>query len=97
MKSLCCSAELEIRDKLHPYSKRILPKGERELLLRCTKCGQKHQAREGAYSHPYIVKRKSEFETKEVSGTYRITKKREAKIVAVFGSVQKYLDGGKVV
>ena len=66
------------------------------MLLVCD-CGQKHQAREGAYSHPYIVKRKSEFEIKEVSGTYRITKTREAEIVAVFGSIQKYLDSGKVL
>ena len=66
------------------------------MLLVCD-CGQKHQAREGAYSHPYIVKRKSVFETKEVSDTYRITKTREKEINAVFGSVQKYLDNGKVV
>ena len=66
------------------------------MLLRCTKCGQKHQAREGKYSHPYIVKRKSTQETKEVSGTYRIKKTREREIVEVFGSVQKYLDLGKV-
>lgn len=66
------------------------------MLLVCD-CGQKHQAREGTYSHPYIVKRKSVFETKEVSGTYRITKTREAEIVTVFGSVQKYLDNGKVL
>ena len=96
MKSLCCNVDLEIRDKARPFSKRRLPKGEREILLCCTKCGQKHQAREGIYSHPYIVKQKSEFETKEVSGTYRITKTREREIIEVFGSVQKYLDLGKV-
>jgi len=92
MKSLCHNTPL----KFVRWSNRKLPKGSREMLLVCD-CGQKHQAREGTYSHPYIVKRKSVFETKEVSGTYRITKTREAEIVTVFGSVQKYLDTGKVV
>lgn len=83
MKSPCCGVELVFRKK----SKR-----KRELLLSCPSCGSKWQCREGQYSHPYQVKRKSDLPIKDISVSGRMISTDYEKLIRKFGSFQKFLD-----
>ena len=89
LKSKCCNAPVTFRD----YSRKDLPVGSREMLLTCTRCGAKNQAREGQYSHCYMTKCRSDTETKSVVQHHRLKPSRLAAIKkSKYGSSQNLLD-----
>lgn len=92
MKSLCCNSNLVLRDRDNPFSKRRLPKGSREVLLKCSLCGAKHQCREGDYSHPYRTKTTSQLERRTVTIIKRLKPSRVSEIEAEWKSVGFFLE-----
>jgi len=63
------------------------------MLLTCSKCGAKCQAREGEYSHAYQVKKKSKNETKSIVIHLRVKPSRVKEILASrWHSPQRLLD-----
>lgn len=85
-----CDSPLKFRS----WSKRLPAKSE--ALAECTQGHGYFQVRywNGRQtSEPYQVAKKD----KEVNGSYRLTRKRKAAIVAQWGSVQYYLDYGSLL
>lgn len=82
MESPCCKIDLELRGRSRRKS---------ELLLTCPSCKSKWQCREGKYSHPYQVKKKSTFETKSIHVSGRICPSKCEKLIREFGSFQKFI------
>lgn len=94
LKSACCGAPVEFRR----WSNRALPKGQREMLLTCTLCGAKNQAREGLDPKCYIVRRSSGEETKSVPIRARAKPSRVAEIrKSRYKTVQNFLDNAPLV
>jgi len=92
-KPLCkkCNTGLEFRG----WSKRLPAKSE--ALAVCPQCGEKYQLRywQGRQtSEPYQVRRRAE---KVARGSYRMTAERAAAIVALYGSVQAFLERAPLV
>ena len=68
-----------------------------EALAECPACGEKWQIRYWngrPTSEPYQVKSKAE---KTERGSWRMSAKRRAAIVAIYGSIQSFLDNAPLV
>lgn len=86
MKSPCCGLEFILRGKSGH-------KGELLLLCPNPDCkSPKWQCREGEFSHPYQVKRRSDVETKSVSVRGRMKQSDYDSLIRKYGSFQKFLD-----
>lgn len=67
--------------------------GEEIYLTSCPICGAKYQVTKGGIIYQ-TAKRRENSKTERVSG--RLSKQRKNEIVKKWGSVQAYLDNGKV-
>ena len=63
----------------------------------CTARAQASIQPNGKFGTPFSTARQYVGERKTEHGNYRLTKTRKGEIVSVFGSVQNYLDNGRVM